>query len=83
MTQYDNSNSFVLFRNDKGDNPNRPDYTGTLTLEDGKEMRLAAWIKDGRSGKFMAGKVSEKQQSVPQPSSEPAPATSNEDDIPF
>lgn len=61
MTQYDNTNSFVLFRNDKGDNPNRPDYTGTITLEDGKEMRLAAWIKEGQRGKFMAGKVSEKQ----------------------
>ena len=37
--QYDNTNSFALFKNDKGDNEARPDYTGTVTLEGGKEMR--------------------------------------------
>jgi hypothetical protein len=80
MSQYDNSNSFVLFKNDKGDNPNRPDYTGTITLEDGTEKRLAAWIKEGKKGKFMAGKVSEKQPSQPQT----VPVDDDpESDIPF
>lgn len=79
MTQYDNTNSFVLFRNDKGDNPNRPDYTGTITLEDGKEMRLAAWIKEGQKGKFMAGKVSEK---APRQAAQPQPQTQERDDDP-
>jgi hypothetical protein len=85
MSQYDNRDSFVLFKNDKGDNPNRPDYTGTITLEDGTEKRLAAWIKEGKKGKFMAGKVSEKQpsqqQSQPQAAAE-APADDS-DPIPF
>jgi len=82
MTQYDNTNSFVLFRNDKQGNENRPDYTGKITLEDGKELRLAAWIKEGQKGKFMAGKVSEFQQRQEQ-SGGGAEAPMPEDSIPF
>ena len=60
MTDYDNTNSFVLFKNDKEGNEKRPDYTGTITLENGEEKRLAAWIREGKSGqKFMSGKISE------------------------
>jgi len=60
--QYDNTNSFALFKNDKGDNQSRPDYTGNITLEGGKEMRMAAWIKTSQSGlKFLSGRISEPQ----------------------
>jgi len=94
MTQYDNRNGFVLFKNDKEGNEARPDYTGLLTDETGKEWRIAAWIKDGQKGKFMAGKISEKissGQSSQTPanrgqSSQPAapPVTDSfEDSIPF
>lgn len=51
--------SGILFRNDKGDNPKRPDYTGNVMIG-GTEYRLAGWIKEGRKGKFMGLKVSEK-----------------------
>ena len=47
--QYDNTNSFALFKNDKGDNESRPDYTGNITLEGGKEMRMACWIRESKS----------------------------------
>ena len=60
--QYDNSNSFALFKNDKGDNEARPDYTGNVTLPDGKEMRMAAWVRESKSGlKFLSGRLSEPQ----------------------
>tara|TARA_R110000803_G_scaffold22253_4_gene55615 strand:+ start:1649 stop:1915 length:267 start_codon:yes stop_codon:yes gene_type:complete len=58
--QYDNTNRFVLFKNDKGDNANRPDYTGTITLEGGKEMSLSAWVRTSAKGvNFMSGQMSE------------------------
>ena len=58
--QYDNKNSFALFKNEKGDNEARPDYTGTL--ENGKDMRMAAWIRESKSGiKFLSGRLSEPQ----------------------
>ena len=60
--QYDNKLTFALFKNDKGDNESRPDYTGNVTLADGKEMRMAAWIKTSQSGlKFLSGRISEPQ----------------------
>ena len=60
MAEYDNTNRFALFKNDKGDNPNRPDYTGNITLEDGKEMRMSAWIRESQSGlKYLSGTLSE------------------------
>ena len=63
--QYDNTNSFALFKNDKGDpvNEARPDYTGTVTLEGGKEMRMACWIRESKNSgiKFLSGRLSEPQ----------------------
>jgi len=64
--EYDNNNSGVLFKNDKKGNERSPDYTGKVNVE-GKEMRLAAWIKEGKAGKFMSLKLSypqDKPQSV-------------------
>ena len=61
MADYDNTNSFALFKNEKSQD-NQPDYTGNITLEGGKEMRLAAWIKESKSGlKFLSGVMSEPQ----------------------
>jgi hypothetical protein len=61
MADYDNTNTFVLFKNDKDGNEARPDYTGTVELEGGKKLRLAAWVKTPKSGgeDFLSGRVSE------------------------
>lgn len=57
MAEYDDSNRFVLFKQDKGDNPSRPDYTGNINVE-GKEYRLAAWIRESKNGvKYLSGTV--------------------------
>lgn len=60
MADYDNTNTFALFKNDKGDNPKRPDYTGTINV-DGIEFQLSAWIREGKKGKFMSGTVQPKR----------------------
>ena len=77
---YDNSNSGVLFKNDKQGNDKRPDYTGKWEDENGKEWRLAAWIRDGKNGKFMSIKASESK-----PAEKAAPAAFDDDlsDLPF
>lgn len=59
MTQYTNESTLVLFKNDKGDNPKRPDYRGKLYLN-GEEFKLSCWIsekKDGSGEKYLRGKV--------------------------
>lgn len=52
----------VLFRNEKRSSDKAPEYTGTCTI-DGQELRIAAWLKDGRNGKkFMSLQFSEPRQ---------------------
>lgn len=79
---YDNTNSGVLFKNDKRGNEKAPDYTGKLDVE-GKEWRLAAWIKDGRNGKFMSLKVSEPLGQERQEPHNTSPPEVLDDEIPF
>lgn len=79
--QYDNTNSFALFKNEKGDNEARPDYTGTVTLENGKEMRMACWVRESKSGvKFLSGRLSEPQVQSSQAGSN---AAVEGEDVPF
>lgn len=60
MSEYSNQNSFVLFTNNKKEKETQPDYQGKIVLEDGRELRLAAWLKESKGGtKFLSGKVSE------------------------
>jgi len=47
--QYDNNLRGVLFFNDKGDNPQRPDMTGNVEI-DGTKYRIACWNKTSKSG---------------------------------
>ena len=58
MSQYDNTNSGVFFKNDKKGSEKAPDYKGKINVN-GKEFELAGWIKEGKNGKFISLKVSE------------------------
>lgn len=60
MAEYDNKNSGTLFKNDKGDNPARPDYSGNVDVN-GRKYRLAAWIKESKAtgNKFLSLKFTE------------------------
>lgn len=53
MSNYSNENRGVLFKNDRKETDNHPDYTGRIDI-DGKEYFLSAWIKEGKKGKFMS-----------------------------
>ena len=66
-----------FFRNDKGENPNRPDYRGEFKMN-GTMFKISGWIKDGPKGKWMSLAVEEKDeeraaiQSEPRRASKPA-----------
>lgn len=61
----ESSNKFIpqdgdiaVWKNDKGENPKRPDYTGKLTL-DGTDYNVKFWTTVPKSGGevFLSGKV--------------------------
>ncbi len=54
-------NSGVLFKNDRKEQPNHPDYKGQAEVN-GQSVWISAWIKEGKSGKFMSLAFSEKTQ---------------------
>ena len=57
---------FTLFKNNKTTNK-APDYTGDGMYK-GQKLRLAFWIKEGKQGKFLSGKISEpREQTYSQP----------------
>ena len=95
MTEYDNNNRGVLFKNDrKTEGDKKPEYTGSLNV-DGVEFFLDAWLKVGKSGvKFMSVSVKRKdkqttaaQQRTPSMPGKALVASSGfddmDDDIPF
>jgi hypothetical protein len=87
MPEYDNRNTFTLFRNTKKrDGKRDPDFTGKFTDIDGNQYFLDAWSQTPKNGgdKFLSGKVKmmEKQEKfVPRPA--PQQRVQLEDDVPF
>jgi hypothetical protein len=60
MADYDNTNRFALFKNDRKRDDKDADYTGSVNIE-GVEYWLNGWIKEGAKGKFFSGTVKPKQ----------------------
>jgi uncharacterized protein (DUF736 family) len=82
MTEYDNTNRGVLFKNDQGDNPKRPQYRGSLNVN-GVDYNISAWIKESRKdgSKFMSLSVEPKKDAPRQKAQ--AVAEDNWDTAPF
>ena len=59
MEKYDNSG--VLFKNDKGNNPKRPDYRGSIAVA-GVDYNISGWIRESKKSgdKFLSLKVESK-----------------------
>ena len=73
-------NSGVLFKSDKKDNERAPEYKGNIMV-DGNEYWISAWIKEGKTGKFMGLAVSPRDAQPP--ASKPLPKNLDDDSIPF
>ena len=73
-------NSGVLFVNDKKDNEKAPNYKGNIMV-DGQEYWLSAWVKEGKTGKFLGLAVSPRDAQPP--TSKPVPKNLDDSDFPF
>jgi len=75
---YDNTNSGVLFRNDKKETEKHPDFKGTLDVE-GQEYWISSWVNESKDGrKYFKLNLTPKESKKP----EPVPSVAT-DDIPF
>lgn len=84
MSEYRNENTFVLFTNNKKEKQTQPDYQGKITLADGTELRLAAWLKTSSNGnQFLSGKVSEFQDQAEKPAPKKDSLEPQSDDLLF
>ena len=83
MTTYDPTNRGAIFKNDRKEQPNHPDYKGSVNVN-GVEYWVSSWIKEGAKGKFMSLSVTPKEQKAPAPRQQtkaPAKASSGFDDM--
>ena len=82
--QRDNSGS--LFKNDKKESDNHPDYNGSAMVN-GTEMWMSAWLKTSSNGKkFMSFSFKPKDQQAAKPVAKSAPKQAEpdfDDDMPF
>ena len=78
MPEYDNTNRGVLFKNDRKETDNHPDYTGSINVG-GRDFWLSAWIKQARSGKkFLSMSAKPKDEGQ-----RGVPADDFDNDLPF
>ena len=82
MSDYDNSNRGVLFKNDRKEQENHPDYKGSINTN-GVEFWLSAWIKEGKSGKFMSLSVKPKEAQASKPAPKQVKQVDDSQDIPW
>ena len=71
MTQYDNNMRGVLFKNDRKQTDNHPDYNGSCEIE-GVEYWMNAWLKNGKNGTFMSFSFKPKEPKQNAPANTPA-----------
>jgi hypothetical protein len=82
MSNYDNTNSGVMFKNDKKGNEKAPDYKGKVNIE-GKDKDIAGWIREGKSGKFISIKISDMMKKDNIFDNKPKTVFDDKTDLPF
>ena len=94
MSNYDNTNRGVLFKNDRKEKDTHPNMKGSINVE-GVEYWVSAWTKEGSNGKFISLSLTPKEQTQtaaqvtqkvepPQRQQQAAPVVDDLDDsIPF
>jgi len=86
MAEYDNTNRFTLFRNNrKRDGKKDADFNGTFTDQDGKEYWMNAWSTTPKNGgeKFLSGSIRLKEAQNDAPPVREQKRVQLDDDVPF
>lgn len=84
MSNYEQKPGNIIIFKNKDKTGDQPDYTGKGLGLDGHEIQISLWIKEGKDGKFMAGRIQPKFVKVE--GKKLTPITEKEqldDDLPF
>ena len=77
MSTFDNTNRGAIFKNDRKEKDNHPDYRGKINV-DGVDKEISLWVKQSKAGKkFFSASISDPYT----PSS--GPSKTEDDDVPF
>lgn len=80
MSDYDDTNRGALFKNDKKESDNHPDYKGSINVA-GTDYWLSAWLKKSKAGQtFMSLSVKPKDDAPAKPAKK---AAQPDEDSPF
>lgn len=81
---YDNTNTGILSRNERKEQPKHPDFNGSINVE-GKEYWLSGWVKEKKdgSGKFFNLSVKAKDGSKQSAASRAENIEDMDSDLPF
>ena len=83
MSEYDNTNSGALFKNDKKVTEKHPDYKGNVNA-DGTDYWLSAWLKTDKNGnKYMSLSLQPKNEDAMPARPAPKKVEPPADDLPF
>ena len=84
MSEYNNTNTGALFKNDKQGNENWADYRGTINVS-GEEYWLSAWIKTAKKdgSKFMSLAIKPKEAAPAPKAGKPTKRDEPDQEIPF
>lgn len=80
--QYDNNNTFTLWKNDRKESDAQPDYRGVMQV-DGKDKEIACWIREAKTTgkKFLSGRIQEPYKASSNNAA--VEGESQSDDVPF
>ena len=79
--KYDNTNRGALFKNQRRETPQHPEYNGSINVA-GVDYWVSAWVKSANNGqKFFS--LSVKPKAPAQPKAEAVTPADFDDDLPF
>lgn len=84
MSDYDNTNTGILSRNDRKEQPNHPDFKGQINVA-GVEYWLSGWVKErkDKTGKFFSLSVKPKETPKPTEQRQVTRPPIGFDEVPF
>jgi len=82
VSDFDKTNTFTINKNDKGDNPDRPDFKLDINI-DGVRYFGSGWTRQSANGSFVSGPIELADQKYQPNGAVPAGVSNEADDFDF